>query len=88
MSTARSEIRRIPMPVTQATARLTKPRHYHNVGITETYEDDEFEFMMALEKFKKETKRRFPSCCDVLYVLKTLGYAKSEQKLKKKTRRN
>ncbi|MEE9391535.1 MAG: hypothetical protein V3W41_03420 [Planctomycetota bacterium] len=39
---------------------------------------DQLEFIQAIEAFKKEHKRAFPSWSEVLQVLKGLGYAKPE----------
>lgn len=43
------------------------------------YQQDEVEFMMALDKYKRKMKRPFPTCREVLNVLKSLGYTKSPQ---------
>jgi hypothetical protein len=37
---------------------------------------DEIEFALALDRFKKMFQRPFPSCLEVLLVLKSLGYDK------------
>lgn len=52
-----------------------------NAGISEVcvgseYGPDEVEFMLAVERFRREKNRRFPTCSDVLGVLKSLGYRK------------
>lgn len=38
------------------------------------YGDDEIEFMMAMERYKREAQRPFPMWHEVLRVLKALGY--------------
>lgn len=40
------------------------------------YEDDESEFIVAMERFMDRTGNRFPTWSDALAVLKTLGYRK------------
>jgi hypothetical protein len=40
------------------------------------YTDDETEFMMAMDTYKREKGRPFPSWREVLMVLKGLGYCK------------
>lgn len=40
------------------------------------YTDDEFEFLKAIEAFKKQTRRQFPTWSEVLTVLRGLGYSK------------
>ena len=50
-------------------------------GIEETwpgcdYSDDEREFIVAMDRFRHESKRRFPTCRDILAVIHELGYRK------------
>ena len=40
------------------------------------YDGAEVEFMQALEKYKLATGRRFPTCSEVLTVLRSLGYVR------------
>ena len=40
------------------------------------YTEEETTFMMAMERYKREQRRPFPTCCEVLKVLKSLGYRK------------
>ena len=40
---------------------------------------DQLEFIQAIEAFKKEHNRAFPSWSEVLQVLKGLGYVKPSQ---------
>lgn len=40
------------------------------------YTDDEVEFMKALDKYKRDNRRPFPTCSEVLEVLFKLGYCK------------
>ena len=40
------------------------------------YNLDEIEFLSALECWKKKYKRKFPSSCDVLAIIISLGYRK------------
>lgn len=40
------------------------------------YSDEEREFMVALDRYKRENLRNYPTCSEVLHVLKTLGYTK------------
>lgn len=41
-----------------------------------TYTADEVEFMTAMDRFKREMRRPFPTWAEALGVLKSLGYAK------------
>ncbi len=40
------------------------------------YTDDEVEFMHALDRYKRTSGRMFPTCSEVLEVLRDLGYRK------------
>lgn len=40
------------------------------------YSDEEVEFMHALDRYKRASGRMFPTCSEVLEVLRSLGYAK------------
>lgn len=40
------------------------------------YTEDEVEFMRALEQYKRTSGRMFPTCSEVLEVLRGLGYEK------------
>jgi hypothetical protein len=48
-------------------------------GLAEThlgcdYSDEERDFIFAMERYRRVRRRRFPSCREVLAVLKSLGY--------------
>jgi hypothetical protein len=40
------------------------------------YTNDEVEFMHALDRYKRTSGRMFPTCSEVLEVIRDLGYAK------------
>ena len=40
------------------------------------YSDDEAEFMKAMDRYKRENRRPFPTWSEVLEVLRSLGYRK------------
>lgn len=41
------------------------------------YSAEEMEFMQALESYKRSTGRLFPTCSEVLEVLRSLGYVRT-----------
>ena len=41
------------------------------------YSADEMEFMRALEIYKRSTGRLFPTCSEVLEVVRSLGYVRT-----------
>jgi hypothetical protein len=43
------------------------------------YEDDERQFLMAMETYKRRCRRPFPTWSEALQVLVSLGYRKVEQ---------
>jgi hypothetical protein len=40
------------------------------------YTDDEIQFMNAIEQYKRTSGRMFPTCSEVLEVVRSLGYVK------------
>jgi hypothetical protein len=40
------------------------------------YTMDEIEFMRALDEYKRNSGRMFPTCSEILEVIRSLGYAK------------
>lgn len=46
------------------------------------YSSDEVEFMNALSEFKRTSGRLFPTCSEILGVLRTLGYEKVQEQQK------
>jgi hypothetical protein len=41
------------------------------------YGPEELEFMQALDRYKRASGRMFPTCSEVLQVLRSLGYARA-----------
>lgn len=41
-------------------------------------DDDQFEFLMAIDNYKKANQKPFPTWTEVLFVIKQLGYRKVE----------
>lgn len=46
------------------------------VEVGANYTADEFEFLKAVEAWKKQTRRQYPACVDYLRIAMGLGYAK------------
>ena len=40
---------------------------------------EELEFMLAMQRYKERNHRRYPTWSEVLQVLKSLGYRKTEE---------
>lgn len=43
------------------------------------YNDDEIEFMKAMDQYKRDNRRPFPTWSEVLEVIRALGYRKVAQ---------
>ena len=54
--------------------RAVIPGSHHHRGDPTEYTPEELAFMTALDEFKREHNRPHPTCCEVLKVLKSLGY--------------
>jgi len=65
----------------QLKPRETNPTNRHtNPATSERYYSlDEVEFMNALEEFKRASGRLFPTCSEILGVLRSLGYEKTNR---------
>lgn len=42
--------------------------------------EDQFEFVMAVQDYKRANNRPFPSWTEILDIIKALGYRKVEQR--------
>ncbi len=67
----------MPDEVPQATERRSR-RSRWTAGLlaASDYTDEEFQFLRAIEDFKREQRRPFPTWSEVLGVLLSLGYKK------------
>ncbi len=60
--------------------RVQKVRRRRQIDPTtceRDYSNDEIEFMNALDDYKRNSGRMFPTCSEVLEVLRSLGYEKT-----------
>lgn len=60
-------------------AEHTERKEYREDAVDEdrVYDADEIEFMMAMQKYKTQKRRPFPTWSEALEVLKALGYTKT-----------
>lgn len=64
-----------------AVRRQSRPRSEfgaHRVDMGGDYTDEEREFMCAMDRFKRDNRKPYPDCRDVLQVARSLGYRKVE----------
>ena len=62
---------------TKTTAKTTGPKKEIRKGPTTEVTPDVLEFIRALDDYKKDQNRPFPTWSEVLEVIKKLGYRKS-----------
>ncbi len=51
-------------------------RHIDPTTCERDYSEDELEFMRAVDEYKRKNRRMFPTCSELLEVLRGLGYQK------------
>ena len=56
--------------------RLERRRQVDPTTCERDYTDDEIEFMKAMDQYKRDNRRPFPTWSEVLEVLRALGYRK------------
>lgn len=54
----------------------TRRRHIDPTTCERDYSEDEIEFMRAVDEYKRKNRRMFPTCSELLEVLRELGYQK------------
>ena len=82
MDRRRGERRDKPVrPVTTVTGeprrKVQRRRQIDPTTCERDYSNDEVEFMQAMETYKRKNGRMFPTCSEVLEVVRSLGYNKS-----------
>ena len=59
--------------------KVSRRRQIDPTTCERDYSDEEVEFMNALEDYKRKNGRMFPTCSEVLEVIRSLGYVKRSQ---------
>lgn len=62
--------------VMERRAKVSRRRQIDPTTCERDYTPDEVEFMAAIDQYKRVSGRMFPTCSEVLEVLKKLGYEK------------
>jgi hypothetical protein len=57
-------------------AKVSRRRQIDPTTCERDYSPDEIEFMSAMDDYKRRSGRMFPTCSEVLEVVKSLGYTK------------
>jgi len=68
--------RRQAKPQPAVLPRATRRRLIDPTTCEREYAADELEFMQALDRYKRTSGRMFPTCSEILQVVRSLGYAK------------
>lgn len=61
----------------QASTRAYKPPAGDPSTCDVEYTPEQLELLRAMDRYQRETGRRFPNYCEVLDVIKSLGYVKA-----------
>ena len=56
--------------------KVSRRRQIDPTTCERDYSDDEVEFMNALDQYKRTSGRMFPTCSEILEVIRGLGYQK------------
>ena len=63
-------------PVKSERRKVQRRRQIDPTTCERDYSDDEIEFMTAMDQYKRDAGRMFPTCSEILEVLGNLGYVK------------
>jgi hypothetical protein len=73
-------VRQIPVAVErrvcQRRVKVNRRRQIDPTTCERDYTPDEIEFMSAMDEYKRSSGRMFPTCSEVLEVIRSLGYEK------------
>jgi hypothetical protein len=73
VSTAKSSVQ---PPIVERRKKVNRRRQIDPTTCERDYTDDEIQFMNALDDYKHTSGRMFPTCSEVLEVVRSLGYLK------------
>ena len=62
--------------VMERRAKVSRRRQIDPTTCERDYSIDEIEFMSAMDEYKRRSGRMFPTCSEVLEVVRSLGYVK------------
>ncbi len=64
--------------VTERREKVARRRQIDPTTCERDYTDAEVEFMHALDQYKRSSGRMFPTCSEILEVIRDLGYQKCD----------
>lgn len=56
--------------------KKSRRRHIDPTTCERDYEPDELDFMRAMDDYKRRSGRMFPTCSEILEVIRSLGYVR------------
>ncbi len=59
--------------------KVSRRRQIDPTTCERDYSQDEIEFMQAMDAYKRSSGRMFPTCSEILEVVRALGYTRPEQ---------
>lgn len=65
-----------PAPAPERRKKVPRRRQIDPTTCERDYSQDEIEFMHALDAYKRSSGRMFPTCSEILEVVRGLGYTK------------
>jgi hypothetical protein len=68
--------RRAPGTAAAAAVRAGRRRNIDPTTCERDYQPAELEFMQAVEQYKRLSGRQFPTCSELLEVVRSLGYVR------------
>ncbi len=68
--------RKSNLPIMVERRKVQRRRQIDPTTCEREYTDEEVEFMQALDQYKRTSGRMFPTCSEILEVLRGLGYQK------------
>lgn len=66
----------VAIPKVERRQKVNRRRQIDPTTCERDYTDQEVEFMNALDDYKRQSGRMFPTCSEVLEVIQSLGYVK------------
>ena len=75
----KSDRRQSSEPVATERRKKTRRRQIDPTTCERDYTDDEIEFMHALDAYKRANGRMFPTCSEILEVVRSIGYEKIDR---------
>lgn len=73
----REDRRKDTKPVVQERrAKVQRRRQIDPTTCERDYSDDEIQFMHALDAYKRSSGRMFPTCSEILEVIRDMGYVR------------